>query len=106
MPAAGAALAREQAANSKDLAAAKLAEYKSEPEPKSGGKLKKFLIISGLLAVGGLLYTLGGVTYGIRKPNPWPATFGYHEVFHAMTIVAAICHYIAVYFAVYNSPYL
>ena len=37
---------------------------------------------------------------------PWPGTFGYHEVFHAMTIVAAICHYIAVYFAVYNSPYL
>jgi hemolysin III len=59
-----------------------------------------------LLAVGGLLYTLGGVTYGIRRPNPWPGTFGYHEVFHAMTIVAAICHYIAVYFAVYNSPYL
>jgi hemolysin III len=59
-----------------------------------------------LLAVGGLLYTVGGVAYGIRKPNPWPGTFGYHEVFHAMTIVAAICHYIAVYFAMYNSPFL
>ena len=53
-----------------------------------------------------LLYTVGGVAYGIRKPNPWPGTFGYHEVFHAMTIVAAICHYIAVYFAMYNSPFL
>ena len=42
----------------------------------------------------------------IKKPNPWPGTFGYHEVFHAMTIVAAICHYIAVYFAMYNSPFL
>ena len=59
-----------------------------------------------LLAVGGLLYTVGGVAYAIKKPNPWPGTFGYHEVFHAMTIVAAICHYIAVYFAMYNSPFL
>ena len=59
-----------------------------------------------LLAVGGLLYTVGGVAYGIRKPNPWPGTFGYHEVFHAMTIVAAVCHYIAVYFAMYNSPFV
>ncbi|MDP5184345.1 hemolysin III family protein [Blastococcus sp. BMG 814] len=59
-----------------------------------------------LLAVGGVLYTLGGVAYGIKKPNPWPGTFGYHEVFHAMTVVAAICHYIAVYFAVYSSPFV
>ena len=59
-----------------------------------------------LLAAGGLLYTAGGIAYGIKKPNPWPGTFGYHEVFHAMTIVAAICHYIAVYFAMYNSPFL
>ncbi|MCV2489519.1 hemolysin III family protein [Geodermatophilus sp. YIM 151500] len=59
-----------------------------------------------LLAAGGLLYTFGGVAYALKRPNPWPGVFGYHEVFHAMTIVAAICHYIAVYFAVYRSPYL
>ncbi|WP_249522927.1 PAQR family membrane homeostasis protein TrhA [Modestobacter marinus] len=57
-----------------------------------------------LLAVGGLLYSVGAVAYASKRPNPWPGTFGYHEVFHAMTIVAAICHYIAVYFALYNSP--
>ncbi len=59
-----------------------------------------------LLAVGGLLYTLGGIAYGIKWPNPWPGTFGYHEVFHAMTIVAAACHHIAVYFAMYSSPFV
>ncbi|SDC50719.1 hemolysin III [Geodermatophilus telluris] len=59
-----------------------------------------------LLAAGGLLYTLGGVAYAVRWPNPVPGVFGYHEVFHAMTIVAAICHYIAVYFAMYNSPFV
>jgi hemolysin III len=59
-----------------------------------------------LLAVGGVLYTLGGIAYALKRPNPVPGVFGYHEVFHAMTVVAAVCHYIAVYFAVYHSPFL
>ena len=59
-----------------------------------------------LLAVGGLLYSAGAIAYASKRPNPWPGTFGYLEVFHAMTIVAAICHYIAVNFAVYNSPFV
>ena len=59
-----------------------------------------------LLAVGGIFYTVGGIAYGLKRPNPWPGVFGYHEVFHAMTIVAAICQYIAVYFAMYNSPFV
>jgi hemolysin III len=59
-----------------------------------------------LLAIGGLLYSVGAVAYASKRPNPWPGTFGYHEVFHAMTIVAATCHYIAVYFALYNSPFV
>jgi hemolysin III len=59
-----------------------------------------------LLAVGGLLYSAGAIAYASKRPNPWPGTFGYHEVFHAMTIVAAACHYIAVYFAIFNSPYV
>src|SRR4051812_5642834 len=59
-----------------------------------------------LMAVGGLLYSVGAIAYASKRPNPWPGTFGYHEGFHAMTIVAAACHYIAVYFAVFNSPYV
>jgi len=54
-----------------------------------------------LLCVGGGLYTVGGIVYAARWPNPSPAVFGYHEVFHACTVVAAICHYIAVYFVIY-----
>ena len=54
-----------------------------------------------LLAVGGALYSIGAVFYGLRRPDPWPRTFGYHEVFHACTAVAAICQYIAMWFAVF-----
>ena len=59
-----------------------------------------------LLAAGGVLYSVGAIAYASKRPNPWPGTFGYHEVFHAMTIVAAACHYTAVYFALYNSPFV
>ncbi len=53
---------------------------------------------TGLLAVvgftaGGVLYTTGAVIYALGKPNPWPGTFGYHEVFHALVIAAAALHY-------------
>lgn len=49
-----------------------------------------------LLAAGGLAYTAGAVSYAMRWPNPRPATFGYHEIFHAFTIVAAVLHFAAV----------
>ena len=54
-----------------------------------------------LLAVGGALYSIGGVLYAVKWPDPWPTTFGHHEFFHACTAVAAICHYIAMWFAVF-----
>lgn len=54
-----------------------------------------------LLAVGGLIYSVGAVFYALRRPNPWPTVFGHHEFFHACTLVAAICHHIAIYFALY-----
>jgi hemolysin III len=54
-----------------------------------------------LIAVGGLIYTVGALAYGFKKPNPFPGTFGFHEVFHLCTLLAAICHYIAVWLAVF-----
>jgi hemolysin III len=51
-----------------------------------------------LVAFGGLLYTAGAVVYATQRPNPVPATFGYHEVFHLLVIAAAIAHFSAVAF--------
>jgi hemolysin III len=48
-----------------------------------------------LLAVGGALYSVGAAVYALQKPNLWPHTFGFHEVFHALVIAAAIAHFIA-----------
>jgi hemolysin III len=54
-----------------------------------------------LLAVGGGLYSIGGLLYALRWPDPWPRTFGHHEFFHAFTVIAAILHYIAMWLAVF-----
>ena len=51
-----------------------------------------------LVAAGGALYTLGGLTYALRRPNPKPEVFGYHEVFHALVILAVGLQYAAVAF--------
>ncbi|MDQ3468233.1 MAG: hemolysin III family protein [Actinomycetota bacterium] len=50
-----------------------------------------------LLAVGGVLYTVGAIVYALKRPNPWPRVFGYHEVFHSLVIAAAFTHWVAVY---------
>ncbi len=52
------------------------------------------------IATGGLLYTVGAVVYASEKPNPFPRVFGYHEVFHALVILAAALHYAVIAFAV------
>ena len=48
-----------------------------------------------LFAVGGGLYTAGAVVYAFQRPDPWPRTFGFHEVFHALVIAAAVVHFVA-----------
>lgn len=54
-----------------------------------------------LLLVGGGFYSLGALCYAFRRPVGWPATFGYHEFFHAATVIAAICHYVAIWLVLY-----
>ena len=51
-----------------------------------------------LVVVGGALYTLGALAYATSRPNPFPATFGYHEVFHVLVVAAAAAQYVAVSF--------
>jgi hemolysin III len=55
-----------------------------------------------LMAAGGALYTLGGVVYGFQRPDPFPRWFGFHEVFHALTIFAFVAHYVGVSIATYS----
>lgn len=48
-----------------------------------------------LVIVGGILYTLGAVVYAMKRPNPWPGHFGFHEIFHVCTVLAFLCHWTA-----------
>lgn len=50
-----------------------------------------------LVVLGGVLYSIGAGVYAAHAPNPWPATFGYHEVFHTMVVLAAAAHFAAVW---------
>jgi hemolysin III len=56
-----------------------------------------------LIAVGGACYTVGGVVYGLKRPNPSPRWFGFHEVFHTLTIAGFVCQYVAASFVVYRA---
>ena len=51
---------------------------------------------TALIIGGGCLYTVGAVVYALHRPNPWPAVFGYHELFHALVVAAAAMHYVAI----------
>jgi hemolysin III len=55
-----------------------------------------------LAGAGGLLYTIGAVIYGLKRPDPWPTWFGFHEMFHTMTILAFVTHYVGVSIATYS----
>jgi hemolysin III len=54
------------------------------------------LAVPVLLLIGGVLYSLGAAAYATKRPNPWPRTFGFHEVFHTLVIAAALVHFIAI----------
>lgn len=60
------------------------------------------IIAGALIALGGLLYTVGAVIYARQSPDPRPATFGYHEIFHVLVVAAAATHFTAI--ALYAAP--
>nr|WP_286219471.1 hemolysin III family protein [Paraoerskovia sediminicola] len=62
---------------------------------QTGGPAVVWLVIAG-----GLAYTLGAVVYGLKRPNPSPQWFGFHEIFHVLTVVGFACHFTAIAIAV------
>ena len=56
--------------------------------------------VTVLLILGGLAYSIGGVVYGLKRPDPIPAVFGFHEIFHSCTLIGFAAHYAAVVIAV------
>lgn len=61
-------------------------------------KIAAALPVAGtvLILVGGALYTIGAIVYATRRPDPFPAWFGFHEIFHLFVVAAATCHYVAI----------
>jgi hemolysin III len=57
-----------------------------------------------LILVGGLCYTVGAIVYGMKRPNPFPGRFGFHEIFHSLTLVAFLCHWAGIYIVATNPP--
>ncbi len=62
--------------------------------PQVAGRVGTAALV--LLAAGGILYTAGAVVYALERPDPCPRVFGYHEIFHALVLVAAVAHYAAI----------
>ncbi|CUR55167.1 channel protein, hemolysin III family [metagenome] len=58
--------------------------------------------VLALVVTGGALYTLGGIVYGLKRPDPFPAWFGFHEVFHTLVVAAFVVHYVGVSVATYS----
>ena len=64
---------------------------------EAGGSAILWLVIAG-----GIAYTVGAVVYGLKRPNPSPRWFGFHEIFHTLTVVGYVCHFVAVTIATYD----
>lgn len=61
-------------------------------------------IMMSLIIAGGLCYTVGAVIYGMKRPNPVPGHFGFHEIFHTLTLLAFLCHWTAIFIVATNPP--
>jgi hemolysin III len=63
-------------------------------------------VMMTLILVGGLFYTIGAVIYGLKRPNPFPGKFGFHEIFHTLTLLAFLCHWVGIFLVATNPPML
>lgn len=61
-------------------------------------------IMMTLILAGGLFYTVGAVVYGMKRPNPLPGVFGFHEIFHTLTLLAFLCHWVGILLVATNPP--
>lgn len=59
-----------------------------------------------LIVIGGILYSVGAVIYAVKRPNPFPGRFGFHEIFHTLTVLAFLCHWTAILLVAMNPPVL
>lgn len=62
-------------------------------------------VMMTLVIIGGLLYTGGAIVYALKRPNPWPGRFGFHEIFHVCTVLAFLCHWTACLLISLNPPF-
>jgi hemolysin III len=63
-------------------------------------------VMMTLILVGGLLYSIGAVVYGLKRPNPFPGKFGFHEIFHTLTLLAFLCHWVGIFLVATHPPVL
>lgn len=61
-------------------------------------------VMMTLILAGGIFYTIGAVIYGLKRPNPVPGTFGFHEIFHTLTLLAFLCHWAGIYLVAVDPP--
>jgi len=73
-----------------------VAVFYFQPLLAGGGSLVMSLVVAG-----GVLYTLGALVYGFKRPDPWPRWFGFHEIFHSCTVAAFVAHFAAVALSAY-----
>jgi hemolysin III len=61
-------------------------------------------VMMWLVIAGGLLYTVGAIIYALKKPNPVPGVFGFHEIFHTLTVLAFVCHWAGILLVALGAP--
>ncbi|PJJ71504.1 hemolysin III [Diaminobutyricimonas aerilata] len=69
-----------------------------------GDLFKADPVMMALVIAGGLMYTVGAIIYALKKPNPVPGVFGFHEIFHTLTVLAFLCHWTGILLVALDPP--